>query len=300
MSVIDDLRSGGHYGVFIDDTGSPGMPNTPIGLHPDRKSWVAVVVPPTKVEDVGYAVGGAVDALLEDLGINEFHFTEIYSPPKRSPFCNISIDERLVIFQMFADFFSIYELPILIQTLDPTTHTELIEGWRRSVNVIQGIDSESGRLVINPFDRFPRVAGCFDLQQHGDAALWLLLMRVHSHLVDQQSSVPGRALVVIDEGKRQPGQVVQLGMLEDVFVDGQLHFASSSMTPLLQLADFAAFYLNRSQLSLRKETRNGFEIELLRILSPIATQFLNATHRLAWPSAEGRLVDSQPRMDHQN
>lgn len=39
VNLASELRSGRHYGVFIDDTGSPGL-TTP-GLHAQRKSWVA-------------------------------------------------------------------------------------------------------------------------------------------------------------------------------------------------------------------------------------------------------------------
>ena len=38
VNLATVLRSGRHYGVFIDDTGSPGL-LTP-GLHAQRKSWV--------------------------------------------------------------------------------------------------------------------------------------------------------------------------------------------------------------------------------------------------------------------
>jgi hypothetical protein len=41
VNLATELRSGRHYGVFVDDTGSPGLV-TP-GLHSERKSWVAVL-----------------------------------------------------------------------------------------------------------------------------------------------------------------------------------------------------------------------------------------------------------------
>lgn len=76
---MQKLAEAGCFGVFIDDTGSPGMPNTPAKLHPDRKSWVAVIVPPDQVQPVSAALKEALDALRCDLGVNEFHFKDIYA-----------------------------------------------------------------------------------------------------------------------------------------------------------------------------------------------------------------------------
>jgi hypothetical protein len=42
----DQLRAGTLDGVFIDDTGSPG--HKTIDLHPERKSWVGVIVLPLR------------------------------------------------------------------------------------------------------------------------------------------------------------------------------------------------------------------------------------------------------------
>src|SRR5207249_4633901 len=72
--ALQKLLDGNCFGVFIDDTGSPGMPNAPAKLHPARKSWVAVVVPPNQVCPVTNAANEALDALRFDLGVNEFHF----------------------------------------------------------------------------------------------------------------------------------------------------------------------------------------------------------------------------------
>src|SRR5205823_12043289 len=99
--TLQKFAAGSYFGVFIDDTGSPGMPNTPAKLHPDRKSWVAVIVLPAQIQSVSAAVNEALDALRCDLGVNEFHFKDVYAG--KGPFRAVSIDERLVIFQLFAD-----------------------------------------------------------------------------------------------------------------------------------------------------------------------------------------------------
>jgi hypothetical protein len=40
QDFVDEQRAGAVHGVFIDDTGSPGLENTPTNLHSDRHSWV--------------------------------------------------------------------------------------------------------------------------------------------------------------------------------------------------------------------------------------------------------------------
>lgn len=50
INLALELRSGRHYGVFIDDTGSPGLQT--LGLHAQRKSWVAVIVPPQQTAEL--------------------------------------------------------------------------------------------------------------------------------------------------------------------------------------------------------------------------------------------------------
>ncbi len=47
-----ELADGTTFGIFIDDTGSPGLKSTPSFLHPSRKTWVAVVIPPTYMPEV--------------------------------------------------------------------------------------------------------------------------------------------------------------------------------------------------------------------------------------------------------
>ena len=78
VNLAQELRSGRHFGVFIDDTGSPGL-TTP-GLHAQRKSWVAVLVSPEQTAEVMDKLLSAL-SLLDELGLKdpEFHFTDIWA-----------------------------------------------------------------------------------------------------------------------------------------------------------------------------------------------------------------------------
>lgn len=264
-SNFQKLLLGHYYGVFIDDTGSPGMPNTPAGLHPDRKSWVAVVIPPKQVSPIAINLNEAIDALGSDLGLEEYHFVDIYSG--KGPFREVSMDKRMQIFKMFAALFYIHEPAIYVQTFDPVVHGQL------------------AAATLPP--KLPKVADCFDMHSYKDAALWLLLVRVRDHLMEKRSSKNHRAMVVIDEGLKKAGSCVEVDVLDDVFLDGRLHFEKSFLSPMLQLADFAAFCLNRSQNIIRKDNRSDLDFSFLRILEPLGPLFKNCIRNGIWPENEG-------------
>lgn len=76
---VDEQRKGLVHGVFIDDTGSPGLQDTPTNLHPKRKSWVAVIVPRPAVAETWDQLPNAVDELKSLTGATEFHFADIYA-----------------------------------------------------------------------------------------------------------------------------------------------------------------------------------------------------------------------------
>lgn len=260
------LLAGDYFGVFIDDTGSPGMADTPAKLQPARKSWVAVVVPPKQVLSVTTAISEMLEPLRQ-LGVQECHFADIYSG--KGPFRKeLPSELRTILFQFFADVIAVHELAIYVQTFDPETHPQHAGSW----------------------PRLPRIASCFDMQRHEDAALWFLLVRVRDHLLAQRTRSDQRAMVFLDEGQKKSGTCVEVDVLDDVFLDGHLLFASSAVVPLLQLADFAAFCLNRTQLIVHKERRSNYEIEFLRMLEPLAAQFKNCTHQLGWPDQDGPMV----------
>lgn len=250
QDFVNEQRLGKIHAVFIDDTGSPGLQDTPSNLHPDRKTWVAVVVPKTQIAEVWEQFPNALEEVNKLFGVNEFHFTDIYMG--RKAFRNVSIDLRLALFRFMAKIFEIYRFPIFVQTLDPKS--------------IEDIRSRR---------KFPKQVGCFNLQRHEDFALFLLLLRVKWYLEKFYTADNKLARVFVDEGYKKNGIGIRIPSLNKVFVDGTICFARSDTILPLQLADFAAFSLNRSQLIIGKEKPNYRDEELLRILSPIAWNYQN-------------------------
>jgi hypothetical protein len=211
--AIDDLRHGACGGVFIDDTGSPGL-KAPSHLHPDRKTWVAVIVPQSQMAEVMEQFGNALTGLKELVGADEFHFAEIYNA--KGPFRQIDFDVRLAIIEFVAHIFSSYQFPILVQTLDPTK--EYMQFFR---------------------NKFPKGVGPFDFGNFEDLALFLLVIRVKRLI---QAELKGQEVrLVMDTGRFKAGSTVTIPGLSPPFKGGEIVSANSGTLHPIQLADFAAW-----------------------------------------------------------
>jgi hypothetical protein len=248
VNLALELRSGRHYGVFIDDTGSPGL-ITP-GLHAQRKSWVAVVVPPHQVPEVMDQLPNAL-SFLSELGLNvpEFHFTDIWAG--RGEFRKWDLRQRLSIFRFMTHIFATYRFPILVQTFDPEKAT-----------------------TVRSRAEWPERLGPLKFSDHGDLALIFALLRIRMYLKSLDGG-NATACVVVDEGRLSSGEAIVLPGLAPTFFAGAVLFASSRLVHPIQLADFAAFVMNRWQLLRVKDSLTQLDETLLEIVSPIADTFIN-------------------------
>lgn len=252
QDFLDDLARGMHHGVFIDDTGSPGLATPSPRLHPERSSWVAVIVPRANIREVLEQFPGALGELARLAPSSEFHFADIYAG--RNEYDGLPIAVRLALFEFMATIFRVYRFPIIVQTLDPLSLGEI---RRRG--------------------KFPDSIGPFNLTRPTDAALFFLLLQVKWYLNEQME--PGPARVFIDEGYKSNGIALHFPTFEEAFADGLACFAKSSNIHPIQLADFAAFCMNRTQLLLAKDKLSDLDKSLLTILSPIAWNYVNIERR---------------------
>lgn len=251
QDFYNELLEGNLHGVFIDDTGSPGLSTTPNHLHVDRKSWVGVIVPPKYMNEVLKQFPEALSELKQTVGAAEFHFTDIYSG--RGVFKNIDLSLRLALFEFMTHIFTVYKFPIFVQTLDPVT----LNNWR-----IEG--------------NFPSNLGPFNFKKQEDTALFILLTRIKKYLISEN----GIAQVFVDEGYKKNGIAIQVPYWESVFNHGLICFAKSSSILPIQLADFAAFCLNKSQMILGKEEPSDLDRHFLEIISPLRLNFQNIETRM--------------------
>lgn len=250
QDFVDEQRAGRIHGVFIDDTGSPGLRDTPIDLHPQRKSWVAVVVPRSEIAEVWQQFPRAMAELKVLTGASEFHFTDIYNG--RRAFEGIPLQKRLGVFGFMAHIFSVYKFPVFVQTLDPQSLQD-----------------------VRKRESLPERLGPFNFKKHEDLALFFLLLRVKWHLEQNYGEHEKLARVFVDEGFKNNGAAIVIEPLQRVFADGLICFARSSSILPLQLADFAAFCLNRTQLLLGRPRLSELDESLLRIIQPIAWNYQN-------------------------
>jgi hypothetical protein len=247
---VQQQRIGAVHGVFIDDTGSPGLETTPAHLHAERRSWVAVFVPRSVISEVWEQFPPAIVELRRLTGATEFHFADIYGGKRQ--FKGVPLDRRLAIFGFMAQIFNTYRFPIFVQTLDPDSLQDVRSGTS-----------------------LPERLGPFDLRRPNDLALFFLLLRVKWHLETSYPETNRQAHVFVDEGFQRNGAAIVLAPLRGVFADGLVCFARSDSILPIQLADFAAFSLNRSQLLLGRAGLSNLDESLLRIIEPIAWNVQN-------------------------
>lgn len=274
QDYFDELSRGEAYGIFIDDTGSPGITDAPPNFQPERKTWVAVVVPPSQIAEVMQEMPQALDELRQSVGADEFHFTEIYSGKKQ--FKNVDLQVRLGLFEFMAYIFSAYRFPVIVQTFDPET--------------LADVRSRSG-------GQLPDSIPPFDFTKCEDLALFFLLIRLKWYMKETETYPNTKARVFIDEGYKNNGIAIRIPTFDDAFADGQICFAKSSSIYPIQLADFAAFSLNRVQLLGRREHRSPLDTRLLEILSPVAFNYVNIEQKIIPVDQQGplfTLADTRP------
>lgn len=276
QDYIDELSRGETYGIFIDDTGSPGIKDPPPNFHPERKTWVAVVISPSQIVEVMQQFPPLINELQQTIGADEFHFTDIYSGKKQ--FKGVDLEDRLALFKFMAHIFSVYQFPVIVQTFDPETLTEF-----RSLNSLP--------------DSIPY----FDFTKCEDLALFYLLFRLKCYMKQTVTYPDIKARVFIDEGFKKNGIVMGIPNYADVFADGQICFGQSSSIFPIQLADFAAFSLNRVQLIGGRDKRNSLDIHLLEILSSVAFNYINIDKKEASFAQNGplfTLAETRPNRTH--
>lgn len=223
--------------IYIDDTGTSGLTSASKYSSPQMKSWYAVILKPSDRVIASNFMSNCLKYLKKDYNANEFHFKDIYHG--KNEFKDISLDVRLNIFREFASFFKRYNFPILCQTfsLEDYERNKLIKR-----NDIQAVDN-------------------FNLNNFSDFGLYHLMMLIRKHVADSRL-YPRPFEIMID----QDGKKVNVSRIVDLFGDDLLNrriqYKSSADTPLIQLADFAAYCLNKLKWILQKKKQDEKELDI--------------------------------------
>ena len=228
-------------GIFIDDTGTPGNKPPSRYLHTRRKSWAAVIVPDDVAQELSELVNTLLKLVKQEYGADELHFKDIYGA--RGAFKGISAEERFEIFEFVAAFFDAFELPTFFQTLSPEYHKDLLKRIRIS-----------GRL------------GSLDFSNHEHLALFFLMSEVRQFILDNKSVFPTPLEGYIDEGILKAPSRMFIST-PDILSDGVITFINSQDSPFVQLADFAAFCIGRSQWLYAKGYFTEYDVKFLSTIS---------------------------------
>lgn len=99
----------------------------------------------------------------------------------------------------------------------------------------------------------------------------------------------------LDQGRFKAGSKITIPRLDPPFVKGEILSADSGVLHPIQLADFAAFSLNRMQLLLGRPNLNARDAQLLQVLSSVVWNYRNIEAREVradqWPPfTEGELA----------
>jgi hypothetical protein len=108
------------------------------------------------------------------------------------------------------------------------------------------------------------------------------------------------AYVVLDEGFRPAGRAIQVGSLGSAFQRNSIYTASSSDFCPVQLADFAAFCISRTQWLMAKERRSPADDAFLKIIASLRLNVTNLPETVAdlatWtPRDYERCIDDDRR-----
>ena len=250
MEECHENGGSGWWSVFIDDTGPGGRSQSPETLPGDRETHVAAVFPPDGTRKLQEQFPG-VQADLRDLhGVSEFHCTHIYNGKGR--FRDVSIEDRLNLLRFLFALVEDADVRFIVQSFDS----------KNSANVIE-------RASASELGKIPH----FDVGKLKDLTLVFLLLRVRDYLRDEDT---GPAVVFIDEGWKKANRAVPLPWnWSDVVHENQIVSADSSAIAGLQLADFGAFILNRSQMLVGKTGLSDLDLQVMELWEDLSRRFVN-------------------------
>lgn len=217
----------------IDDTGSPGNTSQSKTLKSDRKTYVAVFIHTAVQEKIIKDINEIlVKYSNQNHTISELHFTDLIN--RRKEYKNFSSELVVAIINDVAKSFNHYSLPFFIQTITPHTLEE--NGLKNTQN--KSLD---------------------------EIALDFLTIRIKKYVIE--NSLENKFEIVMDQGLHSPGHKKNIPSLKEIMESNFILSQTSTQNPLIQVADFFAFAMNRNQMMLIKESRTEFDLLLLLIMN---------------------------------
>ena len=237
--------------IAIDDTyGSVGSKSRHVTEN--RRTHVAIIFPDEEADYIREQITNCLSLIKKDTGVNakEFHFVDIYNC--NAPWDKLPKKMNLMIFNFFAEIYSKYKWPVFIQTIDDRTLS----------------DHDFSKLTGN-IDRLK-------FSKREDLSLLLLLFKIKKAYKNRSEPI----CIFLDEGRYKPGNTIGNELFHDWKDTFKGTYCSSSDEPLIQIADFLAYSINKSTyLSTKKQrtqTDNWF-INLVSSMDINSSDIINTT-----------------------
>ncbi|WP_458369216.1 DUF3800 domain-containing protein [Pseudomonas mandelii] len=233
--------------IVIDDTYSSGGMSLSKYVTGDRRTHIAVAIPDSQVSHLRGEMQDCLEYVRRELKVqaNEFHFVDIYN--RNGPWSHLVDMENLHIFEFFAEIYSHYKWKVHIQTIDDRTFED--HPFIQAAGIVDGLDL-SKRSDLSLFCLLVKLKDIYTIRNHGQ-----LTLIVDNRTDGEQGTPVGHSVF----SERAP------------FFKGS--FESSSEEPLLQIADFIAFCINRTTNLGVKSSRTDTDYAFLDL---VATMEINS------------------------
>lgn len=211
--------------VAIDDTYGPITASPSKYITGARRTYVAIEFPDHEVDEIRANITSCLADIPNLLGIKptEFHFVDIYN--RKKEWKDTPDEKNLGIFEFFAEIYRMNKWRVHVQTVDD-------------------------RTLLDHKIRLDLTVDRINLRERDGQALFFLLAKLKQRV----PGPPERLTLRIDAGRGKPGKPVAKALFREWgdHYDGQ--YAASHLEPLIQIADFVAFSINRvTHLSLKQQ-----------------------------------------------
>lgn len=225
--------------IAIDDTYSdPSSPSSTY-VTANRRTHVAVIFSDEDAEDVRNQLPACFTEINEQfkMNVSEFHFKDVMN--KKNEWKKLPKQKRLAVFAFFAFLYNHYKWEVLIQTVDERT--------KKDIGILGHILSNG--VEINKVNNV--------------LSLKLLLLKIK----DKVKACSEKLTIIMDEGEGKPGESFGFDYFSDQTGGYNGYYESSKNEPLLQMADFIAYSINRLTYLSMKSERNEDDNDFIEIIS---------------------------------
>ena len=229
--------------IFLDDGGS--TIHTSEGPQ-KRQTWVAVLIPPDQAEQSVVQMEGLVAEIRERFGVSEFHANEIFQ--RKGPWADVSIEILKGVVAAIAEIFRLMNFPIIVQTF--------WKGNESYEEIVRGTPEAQIKAMKREFG--------IDFRSPKDVAFTFCLHRCRNFVEGEYPTSDWE--IFADAGMKKAGQSTRAPVRWGQSHFKTVHFEDSEVCQLIQLADYAAYFMNRSQQIAHSESLTVHDEELLDIL----------------------------------